>query len=428
MTNVPTRNCLLPARPRPIEDEATLGYLIRVSEANGYGSIRQLWLALRACGIFIDATGMSDREQHSLLGPFPGYWGNESNSKGLVISDFNHAHIRWCPLCLMDSRHLRGVWLLKLYCVCTQHKIYMHEQCPSCGGYQTLERPNLERCECGIRLTTGNIVVANPSLVRISQALESSVSGQHYDLGLPLLNPPEWIRLATFLGQFSNKYQPARPGKVCNLHQLDTATTLMFGLAKLLDDWPHNIDHLIRAIHLQGKSGCSLQSTFGSLYRVLYRQLTEPCYQFLRDVFESYVQQHWDGIICKRNKSLKPNTIAAQPKLTIKQAAKKAGSGKAVIRQLMDAELISGHLSQSATGRTSRSINRNCVGKIVALTKNTVVLEEAAKILALPKRRVRLLIQAGIINPVVSRKQVNAAIWRIPRQQLSKLKTSAQPT
>jgi hypothetical protein len=133
------------------------------------------------------------------------------------------------------------------------------------------------------------------------------------------------------------------------------------------------------------------------------------------------VHQHWDGIICKRNKSLKPNTIAAHPQLTIKQAAKKAGSGVSVIRHLMKAELISGHQSQSATGRTSRSINRNSVGKIVSLTKDTVVLEEAAKILALPKRRVRLLIQVGIIKPLVSRRQVNAAVWRIPRQRLSKL-------
>lgn len=421
------RNGLLPVRPRPIADEATLGYLIRVSEANGYGSIRELWLALRASGIFIDATGISDLEKHYLLGPFPGYWGNESHTEGIAIPDFNHAHLRWCPLCLMDSRHLRGVWSLKLYCVCTHHKIHPHEQCASCGDLQRLERPNFKQCECCTRLTTGNIVVANPGLVRVTQALESSVSGQQYDLGLPVLNSLEWIRLATFLGQFTDNYQPPRPGKMSNLHQLATATHLMAGLAHLLEDWPHNFHHLIRAIHQQGISGSSLQRTFGSLYRVMYRQFKEPYFQFIRDAFEDYVHHHWDGIICKRNKSLKPNTIIAHPQLTIKEAAKKAGSGVSVIRQLLKAELISGHLSQSVSGRTTRSINRNHVGKIIALTKKTVVLEEAANILALPKRRVRLLIQAGIIKPLVSRKQVNAAIWRIPRPQLSKLWIKPSP-
>jgi hypothetical protein len=191
-------------------------------------------------------------------------------------------------------------------------------------------------------------VAANPGLVRVTQALESSVSGQPYDLGLPVLNASEWIRLATFLGQFTDRYQPARSGQVSNLHQLATATNLMTGLASLLDNWPYNYHHLIRAIHRQSKSGSSLQRTFGSLYRVMYRQLKEPCFQFLRDAFECYVHEHWDGIICKRNKSLKPNTIAAHPQLTIKQAAKKAGSGVSVIRQLIKAELISGHQSQSA--------------------------------------------------------------------------------
>jgi TniQ len=417
-----TSYCLLPVRPRPIAGEANLSYLARVTEANGYESIRQLWRALRAYGIFIEATDISEFERHYLFGPLPGYWGNESNIDRFAISDFNHSHLRWCPLCLMDSRHLRGVWSLKLYCVCTHHKIHLHEQCASCGDHQRLEHPNFNQCECGTRLTTGNIVAANPGLVRVTQALESSLSGQHYDLGLPSFTAPEWIRLATFLGQFSESYQPPRPGKMSSLYQLTTATNLISGLAHLLEDWPHNFHRLIRAIHQRGKSGSSLQRTFGSLYRVMYRQLKEPYFQFIRDAFEDYVHQHWDGIICKRNKSLKPNTIAAHPQLTIKQAAKKAGSGVSVIRHLMKAELISSHQSQSSsTGRTSRSINLNSVSKIAALTKNTVVLEEAAKILALPKRRVRLLIQAGIIKPLVSRKQVNAAVWRIPRVQLSQL-------
>jgi hypothetical protein len=258
-------------------------------------------------------------------------------------------------------------------------------------------------------------------LVCVTQALEATILGKPYNTGLPTLTAPEWIRLATFLGQFSESDQPARPGKVANLHKLETATALMAGLAWLLDNWPENFQKLLTAVHRQAKTGVSLQRTFGSLYRVLYRQFKEPNYQFLRDAFEGYVHRNWDGLICKRNKSLKPNTVSAHPQLTLKQAAKKVGSGVSVIKQLMNAGLVSGHQSQLDSGRTTRSLNRNHVGKIVALTKDTVVLEEAAKILALPKRRVRLLIQAGLIKPVVSRKQVNAATWRIPRAQLSTL-------
>ena len=414
-------NLMLPVRPRPLQGEAMIGYLGRVALSNGYKSPRQLWLALKSKSNLEESLNLSTPEQQCLYGLMPSYWGSNQENDGLAVSDFNHAHLRWCPLCLMDSRHLRGVWSLKLVAVCTGHKIHLHEQCTNCGHHQRLDRPNLERCECGTRLTAGNIVAANPGLVRVTQALELSLSGQQYGLGLPSLTTLEWVRLVTYLGQFTDQYQPARPGKLPNLHRLATATHLMSGLANLLDYWPHNFHHLIRVIHQQGKSGSSLQRTFGSLYRVLYRQLTQPCYQFLRDELEAYVRQHWDGVLCKRNKSLKATTIAAHPQLTVKQAANIAGSGKAVILQLMEAELIRGHQSQSARGRISRSINRNCVGKIVTLTQNTVALKEAAKMLALPKHRVRLLIQAGIINPVLSRHKVNSSVWLIPRMQLSKL-------
>jgi TniQ len=421
VTNAQTRNGLLPVRPKPIAGEATLGYLIRVTEANGYESIRQLWLALKTCDILIEATVISDLERQSLLGPFPGYWGNEINSQGFAISDFNHAHLRWCPLCLMDSKHLRGVWLLKLYCVCIQHKIYLHEQCSRCSSYQRLQRPNLQRCECGARFTSGTVVGANPELLLVTQAFESSILGQPSNSGLPTLTTQEWIRLAIFLGQFSENYQPTRPGKVGNLHELDTATALMSGLARLLENWPENFHSLLSVIYGQVNTTASLQRTFGSLYRVLYRQLKAPNYQFLRDAFEGYVQQHWEGVICKRNSSFKQITINAHPQLTIKQAAKKAGSDMSIIWHLIETEQIYSHRSQSAAGRKTSSIHQHHVSRIVKLTRNNVKLQEAGKILALPECRVRTLIRAGIIIPLISRKQTRAAYWQISRSQLSLL-------
>lgn len=35
-------NYALPVRPRPIDREATLGFLMRVARANGYETLRQL--------------------------------------------------------------------------------------------------------------------------------------------------------------------------------------------------------------------------------------------------------------------------------------------------------------------------------------------------------------------------------------------------
>ncbi|WP_225892941.1 MULTISPECIES: TniQ family protein [unclassified Methylomonas] len=132
--------CALPVRPRPINGEATLGFLMRVARANGYESLRQLGNTFRNFEGLCQALGLSAEERQALFGPHPSFWGPSALSNGLTAIDFNHSQMRWCPLCLRESAHLRGPWLLKISCICNRHSIRLHERCPSCGSTQRLER------------------------------------------------------------------------------------------------------------------------------------------------------------------------------------------------------------------------------------------------------------------------------------------------
>jgi hypothetical protein len=66
-------NPRLPVRPRPIQDEATLGYLARVAEANGYESPRQLKVAIKTVYRLKTALGVSEHDIQLTIGAFPGY-------------------------------------------------------------------------------------------------------------------------------------------------------------------------------------------------------------------------------------------------------------------------------------------------------------------------------------------------------------------
>lgn len=419
---------MLPVRPKPIYGEAVIGYLMRVAEANGYESPRQLWHSLKCWDNTVDALGLAECEIQHLFGYLPSYWGEQTASiRGLCISDFNHYNLRWCPLCLMDSSHVRGIWILKLCCVCTVHKIILHDKCPGCGSPQGLLRPKLDRCQCGTRLTSGKIEAAPLKLVNISRALLQAVTGQEIESTLPNLTMQQWYRLAVYLGQFTDNAQPTKPGQVSNLHQLVVSLSLMSNIAFLLESWPENFNQLLQAIQQKNNRATSLRKTFGKLLNVLYRQLDEPCFQFLRDAFENYLKLHWEGLLCKRHRLLKPETVSTHPQLTFKQTAKLAGSSPAMVRQLIQAEIIPGYQGQSSKHRRNGAINRHQVRRIAELTKNSVNLQEAAKNLNLPERRVRLLMTTGIISPLVSREQLKAACWRIPRNQLYKLWLKPSP-
>lgn len=411
----------LPVRPRPIDGEATVGFLTRVARTNGYESSRQLRTALRTWGALTEGLGLSSADMEVLFGPHQSHWGANELAHGLVAEDFNHSLMRWCPLCLRESAHLRGPWMLKLCCVCSRHAVYLCDRCPFCGIVQRLERGDLARCACGARLATAKAAAAPGSLVSITDALEASLSGKTSLAGLPSMSAMEWLRLAKYLGQFTEKFQPTRPGQMAHTHQLDVATALMSGISHLLDRWPTNFHSVLAAIHPKVDASASIRRAFGSMYRVLYAELRAECFQFLRDEFERYLHQHWWGIVCKRNRSFTTGAVAAHPRITLKQAAQDAGVAPSTVRRLVQAELIPGDQVVLPSGHTMQSIHQSDVARIGALAGHALTMAQAAKQLALPERRMRELIASGIVTPLVSRVRDRAAAWLIPQQQVQAL-------
>lgn len=416
----------LPVRPRPIDGEATLGFLMRVARANGYESLRQLGNTFGSFEGLCQALGLLTEERLILFGPPPSFWGSSELSDELAVSDFNHSQLRWCALCLHESAHIRGSWLLKISCICSRHAVQLQDRCPSCGSVQRLDRVNFEQCDCGAWLAgTQGQEVAHDLLVCLSQAVEAAIAGTSALPSFPTLSLPEWLRLISYLGQFSETCQPSKPGKLGNMHQLGTAFALMLQASWLLDNWPKNFHALLTAIQCQAgvevKNNTRIRDTFGTLYHVLYTDLSDPCFQFLRDEFERYLHKHWSGVVNKRHRAFKPETIARHPRVTLKQAAKKAGVALSTVRHFVRAEVIAGNQMELPSGRKMRSVDEQSLAQIAVLAKSCITLDQAAKQLALPECRVRELISAGILKPLVSRNLGNAATWLIPRQQVERL-------
>ena len=413
------RPCLV--RPRPIQGEATIGFMMRATRANGYDTLRQMYAAIAGFHNFCQGLQLSFLERKKLFGPHPGYWGNNELTLGLVVADFNHNMLRWCPLCIRESTHLRGQWLLKLCCVCSRHSVHLHDRCPDCGLAQSLERVSFEQCVCGARLSAATPHMAASSLVRVTKAIEASIFGGPVSPVLPKLAAHEWLRLVSFLGQFSETFQPARPGKISNLHKLEKATSLISGISNLIENWPTNFHALLSAIQRKSETSPSIRRAFGALYRVLYIDLRGEGFQFVRDEFEQYLREHWWGVVCKRNRLFKDKTIEGHPRVTLRQAAHQAGVPPSTVRQFVQAELIPSDQYVFLSGRKASSIHRDDLMQLSKLADDCLTMSESASQLAIPERRVRELIKGGVIVPVVSRVHDNAAKWQIPSKAVKAL-------
>jgi hypothetical protein len=70
------------------------------------------------------------------------------------------------------------------------------------------------------------------------------------------------------------------------------------------------------------------------------------------------------------------------------------------------------------SGRHARSIHRSEVQRVANLAHGALTLTDVASLLALPKRRVRELVDVGLLTPLVSRLKTQAAAWMFAEPQL----------
>jgi hypothetical protein len=425
----------LAIRPRPASGESTLGYLKRVANANGFGSVGQLFSSLRARqqGAFDELCArlrLSNGERAGLFGSLPAQWDHQDIPLGLDHADFNSTHGRWCHLCLREGCVLSGQWTLKLVCTCPKHGTWLKESCSRCGANLSWSEvvQSEGRCPCGASLMGDDIEEANEDVRALTLLLCGDSSGMGRLTCLSGLSTPAIHRLVRYLGPFQATTRPSHPGQTLDVHRLDVAKGLVVGAASLLTQWPTHLHKKIAELQADAPGSPSVRRTFDPLYRVLYEALPEAEFQFLRDAFEDYLHANWWGLICKRNKRMRPETTSGHPRLSLPQMAKAAQVPPSVVRHMVQAELVPANAAQLMSGRRARSIHLSELQRIQCATQGALSLEKAARALSLPERRVRELILSGHMSPLVSRQVTKgAAAWLIPRGKIDRLHVQTNP-
>lgn len=399
---------------------------MRVASENGYDSMHR----------WIQRTRMSSEPLHEcirqsldlaaehlvvLMGPLPQGFGAWPLPMGLDAIDFNNVRRRWCARCLVQAPVLRGQWEIKLACVCHQHRTWLTECCFQCSRFQRWGGTDFTRCECGASLSALHEEAAQDEAIDMSLCLSCETASLDRWPAFERLTLPMRHRFVRYLGLLVEGAMPPKPGKVPNLHCLSVAKQYVVGAAKLLDDWPKRFECQLALLHQNAGPSPSLKETFGALYRVLYSELSDPAFQFARDAFEGYLRQHWWGLVGRRNRMLQARTVEEHPRLTLTAAADAANIGSAVARHLVQAEMLDAVTVTLGSGRRLTTVHQDAVAPLTALVGGAMTLKAAAEHAALPERRIRQLIKAGVLQPLVSRVHQRSAAWLIARKDLDRM-------
>lgn len=420
-------------RPRPNVGESLAGFVLRVAQRNGYTTEAQLLTSLQhrrqpAFDELCERLSLSDTERSRLFGALSRRWGADIMGAGFSARDFNHESVRWCPRCLDEKGFLDGRWDLKLVCACVHHSIWLHESCGRCGRCQTRATVIAGHCKCGSSLADGSSSPAPRQVVDLTHAL-----GGDGGIKLTTKSPPASASVANllvrYLGQFSPQAQPSRPGQVVGLDRLAVASTLVSGTAALLKDWPTGFHALLSAMQSTAAPSPSLRRSFSPLYRVLYVDLSDPWFQFMRDAFEDYLREHWWGLVCKRNRLLPRKAVEAHPRLSTRQAAHASSLAPAVIRHLVQAELLPSAMALLPSGRCVRTIGCEDLERATMAAAGGLNLGQASERLGLPKGRLRELVAADVVIPLVARGgRQRPAAWMFSKAEIDRLTLTPSST
>jgi hypothetical protein len=234
-----------------------------------------------------------------------------------------------------------------------------------------------------------------------------------------------WLRLAKYLGPFWESSAPRGLSKVPNLHLLEEAIRLAHGVASILADWPANFEVLLDRCRRDRPGVTHLAEAYGPLYGVLYKKLAGAAFDELRRIFEQHLHTHWFGLLGRRNRRLGAATIARHPQRTTNSLARESGVGNSAVRQLALHGRIASRAIEHPSGRTSIAVPNEEVARVVALKGDSLTLRQATLILGICQRRVRQLIDAGMLNAWIDRRAANSGRWWISKADILRLASVA---
>ncbi|MEX3639966.1 hypothetical protein [Paraburkholderia sp. BR14320] len=234
----------------------------------------------------------------------------------------------------------------------------------------------------------------------------------------PKLTGPEWLRLFQFVSTIDSS---GKTGRQAGLQRVSVAIANSRRAAALLQQWPRGFHNLLERRQNAATPSFSLQRTFGRLYRSLYVDLDSPSFQFMRDAFENYLEVHWRGLVCGRNRRIKTDRGHRHTSTSIQALAKSLGVSPTLVRRLCESGQFSSTAVALPSGRRAWSIPNGEAAKISTVVNDGINLSDAAAHLKLPRRRIRELVDAGFVIPAIRAGTGRAAAWLFSLRQITAL-------
>ena len=191
--------------PRPYPTESLFGYVVRLTEANGYSSPAAIWKLARIPRGRELWAGFPARSLAPLVGLGPDVldklayrvgeraYADGSNLQGRPFKILGHIlgkgsasqarYLRlntcaFCSQCVAEAGYIDAFWNLSVAIACPTHGRLALSQCPRCQRGLTWRRARLNRCSCGCDFSTVECPEAPTPVMLLMKLVQSALHGR----------------------------------------------------------------------------------------------------------------------------------------------------------------------------------------------------------------------------------------------------------
>jgi hypothetical protein len=389
-SNKTSETILLVRHPAPYPTESLFGYLLRLSELNGYPNITPMMSlagkqekAARKLGMSVQSiASISNRNIKELEAI--AHYDTDSSYARLARHKILRAHLRRlqpaiCPQCVEEKGYIEAQWELLAMTGCPLHKRGLLTFCESCGQRLTWFRGGLLICSCGEILTGVTLPILGSEEADLLELIRCCVlrlpctTDNLSRLPVSDLSRMELYPLLTFIRALGRDYHSIGPTAEGRYSSSSTASA-----AKVLSNWPNGLFSLLEELIATDSTGGFSRGNLKGLYTSLFKSRSIPdrtLVEFAKRAFVDFANRHWGngGVV---RKLLKPYDIGdPEHYLTAGALAKHLNIHPNTVRALVKNGTVP-HLTIEASGveRTlidSRLININPLlpGKLLMVRK-----------------------------------------------------------
>jgi len=405
--------------PHPFEDESFEGYILRVSDRNGYPSPDWLKRAIGSKRLYdLSKTHRTrlarafnqppEKIEQMIHLPAANLKKHVSFGNRLIHrSSIENKVSRYCPDCVREQSYFREHWELRAINTCPTHKSFLIDKCPHCSGLLHWNRERLTFCPCGHDLCDATSLPADDASIGLSRDIKLVLDGKNksclfntlppafYSIGLGLL-----LDQLTLLAAYVSGKGRGRGVQLASRLLSDANRDVYTRVAGLLIDWPNNFYRLLDDIRRpsdENPTKTGLANDFKSLYAALY-SYSDKDKSPARDAFQCYVRSHWTGgYISRKNTYMSALLELTTCRVPLARAATQIGVHPSILRR----DIVAGRLPaiQNKAGKVMLTLidthdlerYRNARGELIGLSK-------ACDLLGLSKKPVFDLVAEGLLK------------------------------